>query len=355
MRIDVKQYSHDFITMPSITICVGYKIISKLTNFDEVINTKTSLDKYLNRIHILDIFKYEILNKFFECEFYGQLGEKFSNTSCDSMSKPINSLYIDRITHKKCFTFFNQKLEAKNPINRMTVITINNSYFLELKNDILIEHFGKFLITIHSQINPYNFGYWNEYNSIQLQNVINLLVTIKRTSTVYMNYPFSNCINYDKNSSPFNSLSNEDCIRKCIQNYCYRSYNCSLWTIANIISELDEGYDNLKPCNSELSKICSNDKFYDECNLLCPKDCIQESYYLSIINLTTSSCTKVSIVKLEWDDKQPIISYIETPVITFIEYICYIGGLLGIWFGFSIYSLNNLIQILLNRFKNLFM
>ena len=99
-RIDVKQYSHDFITMPSmpsITICVSDKIIRNLTNFKEVINTKTSLDKYHNRSHILDIFKCEILNKFFECEFYGHMDEKFSNTSCESLSKPINinSLLID--------------------------------------------------------------------------------------------------------------------------------------------------------------------------------------------------------------------------------------------------------------------
>ncbi len=356
MRFDVKQYSHDFITIPSITICADNKVIRNLTNFKELINTKTSLDKYHNRSHILDIFKYEIFKKIFECEFYGQLGQKFSNTSCDSMSKPINSLFIDNIFHKKCFTFFNQNLEAKYSINRITVITINNSNFLEFKNDILIKYFGKFLITIHSRISPYNFGYLNQYNSIQLVKVSNLLISLKKTSTVYMKYPFSNCINYDKTISPFNSLSNEDCIRKCIQNYCYRSYNCSLWRIANIISELDEEYENSKPCNSDLSKNCSNDKLYDKCNLLCPKDCIQESYYRSIINLTTSSNTKVSIVKLEWDDKQPIISYIETPVITFIEYICYIGGLLGIWFGFSISSLNNLIQILLNRLiKKLFL
>jgi hypothetical protein len=337
---------------------VDNKIIRSLTNFKEVINTKISLDKYHNRSHILGIFKYEILKKIFECKFYGQMNENFSNSNCDSMSKPINSLLIDNSIHRKCFTFFNQKLEAKYPINRMTVITINNSYFYEFKNDILINKFGKILIAIHSQINPYNFRHLSEYNSMQLQALKfnNLLVSIKKVSIVNIEYPFSNCINYDKTISPFNSLSNEDCIRKCIQNYCYRSYNCSLWRIANIVSELDEEYENSKPCNSELSKNCSNDKFYDKCNLLCPKNCIQESYYRSIVNLTTSSDTDVSIVKLEWDDKQPIISYIETPVITFIEYICYIGGLLGIWFGFSISSLNNLIQIVFNRFiKKLFL
>jgi hypothetical protein len=258
------------------------------------------------------------------------------------MSKPINSLYIDSIVHKKCFTFFNNKLEAKYPLNKMTVITVNNSY-------LVFESSGKLLITIHSQINPYNFGYFNEYNSIQLVKVNNLLLSIKKISTVNIEYPFSNCTNYEKTISPFNSSSNEDCIRKCIQNYCYRSYNCSLWRIANVISELDEEYENLKPCNRKLSKNCSNDKFYDKCNLLCPKDCIQESYYLSTINLTTSSDIKFSIVQLEWDDKRPIISYIETPVITYVEYICYIGGLLGIWFGFSISSLNEMIYILMNK------
>jgi hypothetical protein len=61
---------------------------------------------------LYSIFKCENLNKFFESEFYGNMDENFSNTSCDSMSKPINSLYIDSRVNKKCFTFFNDKLEV---------------------------------------------------------------------------------------------------------------------------------------------------------------------------------------------------------------------------------------------------
>jgi hypothetical protein len=158
----------------------------------------------------------------------------------------------------------------------MTVLTINDSYFLEFKNDILNRIFVKFLITIHSSINPFNFGNLFQYNSIQLLKFNNLLVSLKKISTVNIEYPFSNCINYDKTISPFNSLSNEDCIRKCIQNYYYRIYKCSLCRIVNIISELNEEYENSKPCNSELSKYCSNHKFNLKCHHLCPKDCVQE-------------------------------------------------------------------------------
>ncbi len=37
-------------------------------------------------------------------------------------------------------------------------------------------------------------------------------------------------------------------------------------------------------------------------------------------------------VRLVWDNKYPLISYIETRVMTFTDYLCYCGGLFGLWF-----------------------
>jgi hypothetical protein len=38
-------------------------------------------------------------------------------------------------------------------------------------------------------------------------------------------------------------------------------------------------------------------------------------------------------VRVFWDKKCPLITCIETAVMLFVEYLCYYGGLLGLWFG----------------------
>ena len=38
---------------------------------------------------------------------------------------------------------------------------------------------------------------------------------------------------------------------------------------------------------------------------------------------------------LVWDTTQPMFVYKEVPVLSFIEYMVYLGGLVGLWFGTS--------------------
>ena len=39
--------------------------------------------------------------------------------------------------------------------------------------------------------------------------------------------------------------------------------------------------------------------------------------------------------RLIWDSTQPMFVYNEEPVMTFTEYLCFFGGLIGLWFGTS--------------------
>ena len=88
MKIEIKQYSHDFIEMPSITICISYESIRKMTNYSQKINSETSFENLNNKIKILNIFKYDFLNKFFKCKFsYGIINKNFrtfDDNYCDS-------------------------------------------------------------------------------------------------------------------------------------------------------------------------------------------------------------------------------------------------------------------------------
>jgi hypothetical protein len=48
------------------------------------------------------------------------------------------------------------------------------------------------------------------------------------------------------------------------------------------------------------------------------------------------------------DDTKPLIDYRETPVMTFTDYFCYIGGQFGMWFGISA---NQLFEKLIENYR----
>jgi hypothetical protein len=75
----------------------------------------------------------------------------------------------------------------------------------------------------------------------------------------------------------------------------------------------------------------------------CPKGCIdfeiihtnEEEFHNLYPKDYTYNFKEVPVL---WDEKYPLISYIETPVVLFTEYLCYCGGLLGLWFGSNDYQ-----------------
>jgi hypothetical protein len=74
------------------------------------------------------------------------------------------------------------------------------------------------------------------------------------------------------------------------------------------------------------------------CKTLCPKDCNNDEYMLDILKAEDiDPYVKRKFFKLtvNWDVSKPIITNRETPVMTFTDYFCYIGGLFGMWFGIS--------------------
>ena len=55
-----------------------------------------------------------------------------------------------------------------------------------------------------------------------------------------------------------------------------------------------------------------------------------------ICNVTQKPMINQKMEKiLVWDTTQPMFVYKEVPVLSFIEYMVYLGGLVGLWFGTS--------------------
>jgi hypothetical protein len=89
-------------------------------------------------------------------------------------------------------------------------------------------------------------------------------------------------------------------------------------------------------CSKELNDICEkviNDKnISNQCTKYCPKDCIQfDIQFTRDYGKDSEKFTEETV--FVWNQNYPLISYIETRVMTFTDYLCYCGGLFGLWFG----------------------
>jgi hypothetical protein len=142
------------------------------------------------------------------------------------------------------------------------------------------------------------------------------------------------------------------CLRKCYQNYCQKRLRCSPLVINEIISSIDEEENEPKFCskreNDLFNELINENNSTNQCLKYCPKDCFKFDVQTTLLGYIDSTLTKecstdLREVQLFWDKNYPLISYIETPVMTFTEYLCYCGGIFGLWFGTNA----NLVSVML--------
>ncbi len=167
--------------------------------------------------------------------------------------------------------------------------------------------------------------------------------SLSKKSLKFLEFPYqSKCSYYESSETIFNSLSHEHCIRQCIRYNCEVKLNCSCFGInfkkCEILDQLDFGFQNLEFCQNDdqlLEKFTEN--YTKICKSLCPIDCINDEYIIinKFKNDKKYSDSKFWNLRFHWDESKPIIINEETPVMTFTDYFCCIGGLFGMWFGIS--------------------
>lgn len=83
-----------------------------------------------------------------------------------------------------------------------------------------------------------------------------------------------------------------------------------------------------------------------ECEKHCPQDCDNDEYYLSRIieHRDAYNMNETVIIKVDWDQHNPIVEYEETPIMTLTQYFCFMGGLISMWFGFSFNQVSKLVS-----------
>jgi hypothetical protein len=175
--------------------------------------------------------------------------------------------------------------------------------------------------------------------NIELNNSFNTdLNSIMKSSVTYLQNVKLQCSYYGKNQNPFNLVSREDCLRKCVKINCDIKYKCVFRDYEYVIRRLDNSsFDSKVECNQNSLEGCSN-----ECDKFCPENCLQEIHYIEN-NVKFHENNDQYSQYYFWDSREAFISYEETADMLLIDYFTYIGGLFGLWFGICLESLLDLI------------
>jgi hypothetical protein len=353
------------------------------TYFDEkpVPDITYTLNNYSKVVNEVKIIKQNYGNNSFENEFQALLFEFNSLIDCEIRNEGI---------YKKCQSIRYPNIYIIIPDGKIKAKILHNSLKKKynLLNETLFKEFEK--VFAHPYIkypqlsskymnNNKNFSekifsldrnYWKKNSIIRFstkfkevsrmaiyfnKNVLKLpwngnnifewnkAYFLAKKSFELLGTPYkSSCSYYNSNDTIFNSFSNEHCVQRCIRYHCHIKFNCScppaLSNGNNIfnLNEFDHRFNENVNCNSlDLSILL--EKYSNFCFELCPNDCIIDDYILTekYNKEKLYSDQNRSEITIQWDDSKPLILNKETPVMTFNEYFCYIGGLFGMWFGIS--------------------
>ena len=189
------------------------------------------------------------------------------------------------------------------------------------------------VITSYNSLKSYrvNLNYLNDDYSEKT-------ILVLKTMHHYLKAPYGNCSDYQDHL--FNSTNQWQCYRQCIKTFAEKKFNCKPVFIENTLHELDSDY--YLDCNSSVQK--KFDEYFQTKNLsskcihFCPKNCLNIDYEMKVIRNPHDYGNVLHDYfehTLYWDTTQPMFVYKEVPVLSFIEYMVYLGGLVGLWFGTS--------------------
>ena len=207
-------------------------------------------------------------------------------------------------------------------------------------NSFLKFSFPKFETT-ELILNFYNTLNSDEFNQNPWSFLMNSkeIILVAKTIHQYQKSPYGNCSDYQE--PILNSTNQRRCYRQCIKTLAQKKFNCNPVFIENILYELDS--DSYLFCNSSVQR--KFDEYFHTkkpssiCNKICPKNCLNIDFLKNVIAIPkgfeSNNLKQIYHKTLVWDTTQPMFVYKEVPVLSFIEYLVHLGGLVGLWFGTS--------------------
>ena len=260
---------------------------------------------------------------------YGYDVSYHSPMDCDLKLKLLTMVQfeeLDNIPHKK------------EKDNFFTMSIFKEKYLAS--NDYSLMLFSDILLSDQNSLRSYNI-----YKEFNLLDTVDQKILVQKISHRYLKAPHGNCHEYNGKSQKYFNASNQwQCYRRCLKNHGKQEFGCNPVFIEYTIHELDFTSSDLQiDCNSSLQQ--KFDKYVDKndlktkCENFCPKDCQRNDFKMKTIKTSSyyeSDNQSTHYTKsLVWDSTQPMFVYYEEPIMSFIDYLVFCGGLVGLWFGTS--------------------
>ena len=398
-------------TLPSITVCSNnFFSASKLSGFDTKLDKLFIEYRELHKLHytainthydythgenltnihnkILQYYNYIIMNKTLEISSIFNItqdnyieGKKFIkvrlNVKFDSlelikqvpvihtnkhnfyeyMGSPVESIYYEQVKfdynrdngmhrtsslRQKCFTFFSwlDKLWSDIRIDVDEII-------IEIdKVDDPLHFYNSYSFAIHSPNSLPELNAWPDFQHIHGETSIIYMYNQVHIDLLKPNFD-TNCFEYDLDYKFANNNMRSDCITHCYQNAKRQKCNTNGITPSFYLLRKDlfiHG-DPIKfadDCNSQ-------DNVLDDCMIKCKNDCIFK-YYFTQRSSKDQPCNNSQIIIQH--SQLPDIKIEHLPEVTFILFVCNLGGLLGMWCGLSVLVLFDAIFKVVFNFVN---
>jgi hypothetical protein len=293
--IDMKAISH-LKHEPTITLCLKYDF-----EFSEIPQSIVNKDLFNNPIGCQITKNFEIL---------------YSN--CSELTKIVESVTT---VSQRCRSYFSQLFDNKSmPINDFNFYIDNNISLFAL---------------IHQMKTPPHFA----TQKIEIPKSTLTVIDYTRIVTKLLPFPYStDCYHYENEENPvLNYKSREDCIVKHLEKKEFNECGCNKrWfygysrrqNLSNICLKSIECKFNAK---SEIKSL----------EIICKTNCLNE-YFMDLFDtqqvIIGFSGLNVTAFGLSLLPKHEIL-FTYLPKMNLIEYFCSVGGLFGMWFGFSVYDL----------------
>ena len=278
------------------------------------------------------------------------LTKEFDNLYNYSLQLNNKIIKLDNIQkdHVYYFEYQVKQILHYNSINMRDYLKENMHGDIEFVKIWINKPFNDAFHKTHLVLNMYNTV--NNYQKQFSENALHTSdQTIKVTKIIHQNLkpPYGDCSDYSEDR-PFNGTNQWHCYRQCLKTMAENMFDCKPVLIDKTLHELDFISDNFIECNSSVQKLfdeyVAQNRLNFKCIEFCPRDCVNIDFKMSMVSETENdeknyenTDYKMSMV---WDTTRPMLVYKEEPVMSFIDYICYCGGLVGLFFGTSAVDYN---------------
>jgi len=375
IKIDIKPYYED-LTLPAITFGLSIKQDLEERKYDEIFDKKClddfkssgvnhTISEFFDCIHLnretrKTLLQYPTYEEFDKC-IKINLGNNVLNLTSNSKSFKSFDLRLldnkydenDKYPNKMLTFIFDQQINKMSNWNKFhqnfVTISYDSEAFRKLK---FFKKFDTTTITtyVHSPQSPIITTNRVDIAHDKYYGYNNLSLMVHKNVRLNLGFPYGVCSHYSSQNTPFKAISQSDCLRKCSKTYFEKILKCSPLLTNGVISQLDQTETKTEYCSKQLNdiyhKIINNEEMIDKCNKLCPKDCVFIDFKItkSLVDpridrmpwywlVTRWNASQILTTRLLWDMTSPMMYYIETPVMSFVEYLCYCGGLFGLWFA----------------------